>query len=52
MKSFQITVWGVILLFAFVMGCVAFESFKRKSNACKIDPAEIVHIRRTHTPAG
>jgi hypothetical protein len=45
MKSFHLTVWGVIVLFALIMGTVAIGAFTRKGNICKIDPAQIQQIR-------
>lgn len=41
MKSFHLTVWGVIILFALVMGCVAVESFSRKTHAYKLDLSQV-----------
>jgi hypothetical protein len=45
MKSFSLTVWGVIGLFTLVIGTVVALSFTRPSHTCKLDPAEIYKIR-------
>lgn len=45
MKNFHLTVLGVMAIFLLLMGMVASVSFLRKSNNCKIDPAQIREIR-------
>lgn len=45
MKSFHLTVWSIIGLFALLMAIVAASALLRKSNACNLDPAQIGEIR-------
>ncbi|NGX62028.1 MAG: hypothetical protein K940chlam9_01521 [Chlamydiae bacterium] len=46
MKSYHLTLWGVLLFFFGVMAFVVTLAFLRESNATGHDPAQIAHLRR------
>ena len=45
MKSFHLTVWGLLLIFSAIMLLVVSVTFNRKSNSCKLDPSHIKNLR-------
>ena len=47
MKNYHLTVWGIIVLFALIMGGAILGSFSHKNPICKLDPAQIQKMRET-----